>query len=74
MVHLFSAYELRDLTLRNRIVMSPMCMYTAGGDGLATDWHLAYYAARAVGGVGLLDRLAEARLLWNPQNSPQICH
>jgi 2,4-dienoyl-CoA reductase-like NADH-dependent reductase (Old Yellow Enzyme family) len=54
MPHLFSPLTLRDLTLRNRIVMSPMCMYSAGLDGRATDWHLAHYAARAVGGAGLL--------------------
>jgi 2,4-dienoyl-CoA reductase-like NADH-dependent reductase (Old Yellow Enzyme family) len=52
--HLFSPFTLRGLTLRNRIVLSPMCMYTAAGDGLATDWHLAHYLARAVGGAGLL--------------------
>jgi 2,4-dienoyl-CoA reductase-like NADH-dependent reductase (Old Yellow Enzyme family) len=45
---------LRGLTLRNRIAMSPMCMYSAGHDGLATDWHLAHYLSRAVGGVGLI--------------------
>ena len=54
MPHLFSPFTLRGLTLRNRIVLSPMCMYTAGYDGLATDWHLAHYAARATGGAGLL--------------------
>jgi NADPH2 dehydrogenase len=52
--HLFAPLSLRGLTLRNRIVMSPMCMYSAGEDGLATDWHLAHYLARAVGGAGLL--------------------
>jgi 2,4-dienoyl-CoA reductase-like NADH-dependent reductase (Old Yellow Enzyme family) len=54
MPHLFSSLVLRDLTLRNRIVMSPMCMYSAGIDGLAQDWHLAHYLTRAVGGTGLL--------------------
>ena len=54
MPHLFSPLPLRGLTLRNRIVLSPMCMYTAGYDGLATDWHLAHYAGRAAGGAGLL--------------------
>ena len=54
MSHLFSPLTLRALTLRNRIVMSPMCMYSAGDDGQATDWHLAHYLARAVGGVGLV--------------------
>ncbi|HSJ54570.1 MAG TPA: NADPH dehydrogenase NamA [Anaerolineae bacterium] len=54
MPDLFSPLTLRDLTLRNRIVMSPMCMYSAGAGGLATDWHLGHYLARAVGGTGLL--------------------
>jgi 2,4-dienoyl-CoA reductase-like NADH-dependent reductase (Old Yellow Enzyme family) len=52
--HLFAPLIIRGLTLRNRIVMSPMCMYSAGEDGRATDWHLAHYVARAVGGAGLL--------------------
>jgi NADPH2 dehydrogenase len=51
---LFSPLTLRGLTLRNRIAMSPMCMYSAAQDGQATDWHLAHYLARAVGGSGLL--------------------
>ncbi len=54
MPHLFSSFSLRGLVLRNRIVMSPMCMYSAAGDGLATDWHLAHYVTRAAGGVGLV--------------------
>jgi 2,4-dienoyl-CoA reductase-like NADH-dependent reductase (Old Yellow Enzyme family) len=60
MSHLFSSYTLRGLTLRNRIGMSPMCMYSAGEDGRATDWHLAHYLARAVGGVGLVSTEATA--------------
>ena len=54
MPHLFSTLELQSVTLRNRIVMSPMCMYSAGEDGQSTDWHLAHYLSRAVGGVGLI--------------------
>ncbi len=54
MANLFSPLSIRGLTLRNRIVLSPMCMYSAGEDGLATDWHLAHYVTRAVGGAGLL--------------------
>lgn len=54
MPNLFTPLTLRNLTLRNRIVMAPMCMYSAAEDGRATDWHLAHYLARAVGGVGLL--------------------
>ena len=54
---LFTPLELRGVTLRNRIAMSPMCQYSCE-DGFATDWHLAHYGARAVGGAGLL--IAEA--------------
>lgn len=54
---LFTPLELRGVTLRNRIAMSPMCQYSSE-DGFATDWHLTHHAARAVGGAGLL--IAEA--------------
>ncbi len=55
--HLFSPLEIRGVTLRNRIAMSPMCMYSSE-DGFANEWHFAHHAARAVGGAGLL--IAEA--------------
>ncbi|MCG0238560.1 MAG: NADPH dehydrogenase NamA [Firmicutes bacterium] len=51
---LFEPITFRGVTLRNRIVMSPMCQYSAGPDGRATDWHLVHYGARATGGVGLI--------------------
>jgi 2,4-dienoyl-CoA reductase-like NADH-dependent reductase (Old Yellow Enzyme family) len=54
MAELFAPLTLRGVTLKNRIVMSPMCMYSAGEDGMATDFHLAHLASRAVGGVGLV--------------------
>jgi 2,4-dienoyl-CoA reductase-like NADH-dependent reductase (Old Yellow Enzyme family) len=54
MSQLFSPFTLRGVTLRNRIAMSPMCMYSCGEDGLATDFHLAHLVARAVGGAGLV--------------------
>ncbi len=54
MPHLFSPLTLRGIVLRNRITLSPMCMYSAAEDGLATDWHLAHYTTRAIGGAGLL--------------------
>lgn len=54
---LFTPLELRGVTLRNRIAMSPMCQYSSE-DGFANDWHHAHHAARAVGGAGLL--IAEA--------------
>ncbi len=51
--HLFSPFRLKDVTLRNRIGVSPMCMYSSE-DGMATDWHLVHLGARAVGGAGLV--------------------
>lgn len=54
MSQLFSPLTLRGVTLRNRIAMSPMCMYSCGEDGVATDFHLAHLVARAVGGTGLV--------------------
>jgi 2,4-dienoyl-CoA reductase-like NADH-dependent reductase (Old Yellow Enzyme family) len=55
--HLFSPLTLRDITLRNRIAVSPMCQYSSP-DGLATDWHLVHLGSRAVGGAALV--MAEA--------------
>ncbi|MET9263017.1 NADH:flavin oxidoreductase/NADH oxidase [Amycolatopsis sp. NPDC004079] len=46
--------RLRDVTFRNRVWMSPMAQYAAGPDGLPTEWHLAHYGSRAIGGVGLV--------------------
>lgn len=57
---LFSGYSLKNLVLRNRIVMSPMCMYKAGEDGLVTPWHHLHYQTRAQGGVGLIIQEATA--------------
>ncbi|WBB70396.1 NADH:flavin oxidoreductase/NADH oxidase [Micromonospora sp. WMMD812] len=51
---LFSPLALRAVTLPNRIAMAPMCQYTAGPDGLPTDWHLVHLGARAAGGAGLV--------------------
>jgi 2,4-dienoyl-CoA reductase-like NADH-dependent reductase (Old Yellow Enzyme family) len=49
---LFSPYRLRDVTFPNRIVISPMQMYKAAQDGVATDWHFQHLAKYAVGGAG----------------------
>ena len=51
---LFDPFQVRGVTLRNRIVMAPMDMYATRGDGKATDWHLVHYGARALGGSGLM--------------------
>lgn len=58
MAALFSPFTLRDVEIRNRLWVSPMCQYSSGNDGLATDWHLVHLGSRAVGGAGLV--LAEA--------------
>jgi 2,4-dienoyl-CoA reductase-like NADH-dependent reductase (Old Yellow Enzyme family) len=50
---LFDPLSLRSLTLRNRIVVSPMCQYSSD-DGFATDWHLVHLGARAVGGAAVV--------------------
>jgi anthraniloyl-CoA monooxygenase len=50
---MFTPFRLRDMTLRNRIVMSPMAMYSAI-DGVPDDFHLVHYGARALGGAGLI--------------------
>lgn len=50
---LFTPFTQRSLTFRNRIVVSPMCQYSAI-DGLANDWHLVHLGARATGGAGAL--------------------
>src|SRR6476620_4899854 len=50
---LFSPIKLRGLTLPNRIMISPMCQYSAE-DGAATDWHLIHLGGLALSGAGLL--------------------
>lgn len=53
MPHLFEPLQLRGLTLRNRIVVSPMCQYSSN-EGFVNDWHFVHLASRAVGGAGLV--------------------
>lgn len=83
MPDLFSTFTLRGLTLRNRIMMSPMCMYMAEGAGLATDWHLVHLGSRAIGGTGLImtetvaieprGRIHEQELgLWSDAHVPPL--
>jgi 2,4-dienoyl-CoA reductase-like NADH-dependent reductase (Old Yellow Enzyme family) len=53
MSNLFQPITFRGVTLKNRIVVSPMCQYSSV-DGMADDWHLVHLGSRAVGGAGLL--------------------
>jgi NADH:flavin oxidoreductases, Old Yellow Enzyme family len=53
MSKLFSSLIIKNITLKNRIVVSPMCQYSAI-DGFTNDWHLVHLGSRAVGGAGLI--------------------
>ena len=50
---MFTPFSLRKMTLKNRLVMSPMCQYSAS-DGTVNDWHLVHLGSRAIGGSGLV--------------------
>jgi 2,4-dienoyl-CoA reductase-like NADH-dependent reductase (Old Yellow Enzyme family) len=52
--HLHSPVTIRGVTLKNRIMVSPMCMYGAGIDGLATEFHIVHLGRFALGGAGLV--------------------
>jgi 2,4-dienoyl-CoA reductase-like NADH-dependent reductase (Old Yellow Enzyme family) len=56
---LFEPLTLRSLSLRNRVVVSPMCQYSSI-DGAANDWHVVHLGTRAVGGAGLVFTEASA--------------
>ena len=51
--HLFRPISFRSVETRNRIMLSPMCQYSAV-DGMPNDWHLVHLGARAVGGAGIV--------------------
>jgi 2,4-dienoyl-CoA reductase-like NADH-dependent reductase (Old Yellow Enzyme family) len=59
MSKLLSPLAIKDITFKNRIVVSPMCQYSAV-DGFANDWHLVHLGSRAVGGAGLIIQEATA--------------
>jgi 2,4-dienoyl-CoA reductase-like NADH-dependent reductase (Old Yellow Enzyme family) len=79
---LFTTLTIRSVTLKNRLVVSPMCQYS-GQDGFANDWHLVHLGSRAVGGAGLvfteavavnpLGRISPADLgIWNDEHIIQL--
>ena len=51
--HLFNPFRLKDIELRNRIAVSPMCQYSCD-DGFLNDWHFVHLGSRAIGGAGLV--------------------
>ena len=60
MSKLFSPLTIKGYTLKNRIVVSPMCEYSSVHDGFANDWHLVHLGSRAVGGAALVIQEATA--------------
>ncbi|PAM96204.1 oxidoreductase, partial [Flavobacterium sp. IR1] len=50
---LFSPLKIKSVEFRNRIAVSPMCMYSSE-DGFSNNWHLVHLGSRAVGGAGLI--------------------
>jgi len=82
MSRLFTPLTIKSVTLKNRIVISPMCQYSAE-DGLASDWHLVHLGSRAVGGAALIIQEAtavspEGRIspgdlgLWNDEQMKKL--
>ena len=59
MSQLLSPLTIKDINLKNRLVISPMCQYSSV-DGFANDWHLVHLGSRAVGGAGLIIQEATA--------------
>jgi 2,4-dienoyl-CoA reductase-like NADH-dependent reductase (Old Yellow Enzyme family) len=59
MTNLFTPLKIKDITLKNRLTISPMCQYSSV-DGFANNWHLVHYGSRAVGGAGLIIQEATA--------------
>jgi 2,4-dienoyl-CoA reductase-like NADH-dependent reductase (Old Yellow Enzyme family) len=60
-VHLFSPLQIREVSFRNRIGVSPMCEYSSV-DGFANDWHFVHLGSRAVGGASMVMTEASAVL------------
>src|ERR1700737_3264676 len=69
MSYLFMPLTIRDIYLKNRIVVSPMCQYSSV-DGFANDWHLVHLGSRAVGGAAMVMTEASA-VLPEGRISPQ---
>jgi NADPH2 dehydrogenase len=84
MNHLFTPYEIKGLSLKNRVVMPPMCQYSVTNkDGIATDWHYVHYVSRAIGGASLIiiemtdvepdGRISDYDLgLWSDEQIPAL--
>lgn len=86
MSKLFEPFSIKGLELKNRVVMPPMCQYSAlEKDGMPTSWHLVHYTSRAVGGAGLIiiemtnvedrGRISDYCLgIWSDEHIPAFKH
>jgi len=83
-MNLFDPLQIRDITFRNRIAVSPMCEYSSE-DGFANDWHMVHLGSRAVGGAGtvLTEAIAvvpEGRIspsdlgIWKDEHIERLTH
>ncbi|MBC5635234.1 NADH:flavin oxidoreductase/NADH oxidase [Ornithinibacillus sp. BX22] len=84
MKDLFTPYQIKNLELKNRVVMPPMCQYSVTKkDGIANEWHYIHYVSRAIGGAGLIiiemtdvepdGRITDYDLgLWSDEQIPAI--
>ncbi|PZX65625.1 NADPH dehydrogenase NamA [Hydrotalea sandarakina] len=79
---LFQPITIKNVSFKNRIVVSPMCQYSAN-DGFANDWHLVHLGSRAVGGAGLVfteaaavsaeGRISPADIgIWKDEHIPML--
>ena len=79
---LFQPITIKNIAFKNRIVVSPMCQYSAN-DGFANDWHLVHLGSRAVGGAGLVfteaaavsaeGRISPADIgIWKDEHIPML--
>ena len=83
MLNMFNPIQIKDMQVRNRITLPPMCMYCASGDGMPNEKHFVHYVSRAVGGTGLIimeatgvvprGRISDHCLgLWNDEQGEAI--
>jgi 2,4-dienoyl-CoA reductase-like NADH-dependent reductase (Old Yellow Enzyme family) len=73
---LFQPLQIRDILLKNRVALSPMCQYSAGNDGAITDWHHHHWVTRAIGGAGLImsEAMAVAPNGRLTESDLMLCH
>ena len=83
MLQMFTPIRIKDMEVRNRITLPPMCMYCADENGMPNERHFVHYVSRAVGGAGLIimeatgvlprGRISDHCLgLWNDEQAAAV--